>query len=234
MRRMAAGAAFIGLTAGALTGCGGGWGGEKTIEQPGAVVGFAHGVDSQLWEERWVSYHGETRAPHGAVRSLVVDEEGRFDGCYAVGDGYFSFDTDDDECGGFFGDGSDCDADEGEHCEARYSPTYSYEQQEDHMVKDCPAGVRRQEYVPRNEQTTINPDCDRQRKDGQWVTRQDVYTVWVTTDNPDYDEKDPGNNPEVITGQLQITEEEWQAVSTRRQVTALVREGEVVDMSIDD
>lgn len=235
MRRITQEILGVGMAAsaalGALSGCGSI--GPETIEQPAQIVGFAHSVDSQLWGKHWVPHYDEVDAPSGVVRNQVPHEE--FDHCEAVDDEWLSWNTDDDECGGddwFAEEGAACDADEYEHCEAEYITKYDYEQLEDYVIQDCRALRVREESKPVEPKTNL--DCARRRGDGQWVTSQDVFIVWVTTKNPEYDEEKPDEAKPYLNGSGQLDPSEWQlAARSGVNVQASITDGRIVDVTVE-
>lgn len=218
-----------GFASGTLAGCGGE---ADTVKQPASIVGFAHGIDSKLYENQWVLHVDETTPPLGNIRNLQLDPEGDFRGCRPVGDGYFSFDTNDDECGGFWADGDYCGGTEDDHCVADYDPTYTYEAEEAVVAMDCLAQLVKMEY--KTLEPVVNEDCARSRKDGQWVEDQARYVLWLITSNPEYDAEEPSaNEPAVITGKQDVTVQEWQQAERSVRPTVTIRNGEIVDIAFE-
>lgn len=204
---------------------------EPTIEQPGSIVGFAQGIDSQLWGDVWVDHVNEDNLPSDGVREIKVNPRGRRVGCVAVGDGYFSVDTDDEGCGGFWGDGSRCGADENEHCKAVFAPTYDFQQLTPQVLQDCRAELKKTEFKP--EKPVTNERCKNNRKDGQWVINTPRFLIWLSTTNPDYDKEHPEKADPYITGVQQINDAEWERAERTIQTTVVIRSGKVIDVKLD-
>lgn len=230
MKKMMKIALAASVTAGALAGCGSE---TQAVEQPASVTGYAHGIDSKLWENQWVLHVDDTYPPEGNYRNLYIDPEGRFRGCRAVGDGFFSFDTNDDECGGWWSDGDYCGGDESDHCVAMYDPTYTYEADEATIIMDCVANLQKREY-PTPDPIT-NEACARSRGDGQWVTETTRYILWLTTTNPDYDAEKPDSNvPRTITKAEEVDVSEWRQAKEDIKPTVSVLNGKIIGVSFEE
>ena len=215
MRKGLGVALAIGMSTAPMAGCGG----PEVIEQQASIEGFAYGVDSQLWDRHWVEHDSESYVPGGTVRNVRHREV--FDHCVEVDDEMFSWNMDDSDCYFDFS----CSADENEHCKAVYRDEYDYESLDDFVVQDCPAPIQKREFKPPNPVT--NEQCDENRRGEQWVTRRNVFKIWISTMLTDKE-----GDKTLLKSVEPLSSDEWSLAERGADVTAVITDGQITDVKI--